>query len=641
MRYLFIFILFLSNFANSQELNFNIKKLLDGFDSVNKSTEKRTYCSEGDSGVSGGEHLQQCTIALCGEASKLKNAQFTNSSANEYIKPDSLLKYEKHEAKVNRVIDRALEIKSDLLKRFHTIANESDFDWKSLNLNDEEFDKLSDSVYSDYLNVNVKSEGPITERIKFKIINTENSPQQFVNGLRHYKKEKEKAYTENYLYSLNYGIYTVGEARIILQKKWKEFRSYYNKKLTEDENFLDSAWKDQVDTIRDNVYADAYLIGEDIIYDLAFIAHVSELINMPGRIDNLKNVSLCKSEQCRNGVLLSLKNKELRDSQETYNIKTKEEISEQADLFYSHCKSEYLLSNRIDYNKDEIRKRIPLLINKLVKTVSQFSSNESSAKIQKHFEDDINFSLNLVESDEDIEGTFTTEIGAATTLIDGIPNNYNNRNISEVVSDLLKLKDISYMCDLKSDGIVWDRFIYEGRETKNYHRTDYNPEKNNILISQFSCIHEEYGEGIIIHELGHALSHFLLNNKVSADTYKWYLDKRQCVTNNYKNKSIPRSDEFTHNNDRFRSEEDMADYIHSLTRINGNNKELLTCAMLSVSSNSKAYLGLSLEAEKKDPHSSGLMRVIMEALIIGKEIPDSCEILISSNKDRFGFKKCI
>ncbi len=642
MKYSLILTLFLSNLAYSQEINFNIQKFIDGLNSVNKSEDQKKYCSEDDAKVSNKQNLNQCAIALCGEASKLSSGQFTNASAGEYITPSSLKDYEKYETKINTVIDRAIDKRLNLLKGFHTKIKEKNFQWSSFDLSDEEFNTLSESIYEEYIAGNIKSKGPLDERMTYKLRNTENLPKELIDGLKLYAEEKKRVYTNNYLYSLSYGMYTIDEARPILQARWDKFKVFYDKKIVESPDALEAGWKVQVDIIEKKILADEYLIGKDVMIDMYYISILEGMVQMPGRVDNIKTEALCTSDECRNGVLAYFKSDALRNSIETLKLRSIEDMDEQRELFRSHCKSEYLLNNRIDYDKQKMRDRLPRYIDKLTETMTSYFSDESSKQFGNYLKNDISFSLNLVEKDIDIDEEFTEQIDEVKLSIEGIETNYEDKDISTMLSDLMKTADAPDMCDLSSDGILWDAFIYQGVETEDFHRSDYNPEKNNVLVSQFSCTHEEYGGGILIHELGHALSYFLRNNKVSEKSYNWYLEKRKCITDNDKGqKKGSGYDEFVHAKDKFRSEEDMADYIYSLTGIGKNDEKIMGCSLLALSSDSENYLGLSLEADPEDTHSSSLMRVIMQALTMGREIPEPCGQLIETNKDKFGFKKCI
>ena len=641
MKYVFILTIFVFNLAYSQDINFDIVKFINDLESVNKLQDQKEYCSESDNTIQRKGYLNQCAIALCGEASKLSSGQFTNANAEEYINPNSLNDYDKYETKINPIIDNAIDKKLKLLEQFHTKIKDDDFQWSSFDLSDEEFDTLAESIFDEYITGKVKSKGPLDERLTYKLKNIENLPKEFISGLELYAEEKKKIYTNNYLYSLSYGLYTMDEARPILRERWNQFKAFYDKRIIENEDVLEQAWKDQVDIIEKKVLADEYLIGKDVMLDIYYISIFEGLIQIPDKVDNIKVESLCSSDECRRGLLAFFKNDELRNTRESLKLASTQDMDEKRELFRSHCKSEYLLNNRIDYDKQKMRERLPLYINKLVDTISKHFSSESSQEVREYLENDINFSLNLVKNDKDIDEELAEQIDEMRLSIESIKTNYSDKDTSTILSDLMKISNLPDMCDLSSDGILWDAFIYKGIETEDFHRSDYDPKKNNVLVSQFSCTHEEYGKGVLIHELGHALSHYLAKKKVSKKSYDWYLEKRKCVTNNYKDKKDPAYDDFVHKEDKFRSEEDMADYIYSLTGIGQNDEKIMGCSLLSLSGDSLNYLGLSLEADFEDPHSASLMRVIMQALTMGRVIPEPCGELIRMNKDKFGFKKCI
>ena len=102
---------------------------------------------------------------------------------------------------------------------------------------------------------------------------------------------------------------------------------------------------------------------------------------------------------------------------------------------------------------------------------------------------------------------------------------------------------------------------------------------NTIGMSNFNCTFHEHGKHTLAHELGHALSYWFSKNRQHLDesnrpskkSYNQYMTLRKCANQRYKTddtreekKRIPSR----HDNDKFRTEEDMADLI-SLSHLPG------------------------------------------------------------------------
>ena len=120
---------------------------------------------------------------------------------------------------------------------------------------------------------------------------------------------------------------------------------------------------------------------------------------------------------------------------------------------------------------------------------------------------------------------------------------------------------------------------------------------NTVGISNFSCHFHEHGKQTLAHELAHTLSHWFgqnkqdLNrsNKPSRRSYRQYMKLRKCANKRYKttNKSKTKIHvRFGHNNDQFRTEEDMADLI--AYQVFQKEPTLSQCSLL-LSSNGLKY----------------------------------------------------
>jgi hypothetical protein len=169
----------------------------------------------------------------------------------------------------------------------------------------------------------------------------------------------------------------------------------------------------------------------------------------------------------------------------------------------------------------------------------------------------------------------------------------------------------------------------------------YKIEKPLFHVSSYSCEHQGTGEGILAHELGHALSAFMkLNPEKSPESAKAYLRIRSCVTsaNPAQSLNTPDGSILAFDGDGNRTEEDTADWL-----LNKSVKTELPvgCALIDFDKTGQ-YLDkyLSLVPVKVDPHSSGLLRAIRQVKEQKGKIPGPCEEALAAYKGIVEVKSC-
>lgn len=147
----------------------------------------------------------------------------------------------------------------------------------------------------------------------------------------------------------------------------------------------------------------------------------------------------------------------------------------------------------------------------------------------------------------------------------------------------------------------------------------YNPNVNKIFISKYVLANNF--PDILTHELGHWLSNHLAKGKMSSHSKKKLMNVRKCVTNFYEEKLPPKFEK--HKGDRFRTEEDFADWF---TAKAGIEESGVFCDLKKMvhSNELDNYL-----PHKEDTHSNYLFRDLNIRLNRGEVLPQSCRDLMN------------
>ena len=181
----------------------------------------------------------------------------------------------------------------------------------------------------------------------------------------------------------------------------------------------------------------------------------------------------------------------------------------------------------------------------------------------------------------------------------------------------------------------------------------FAPHTSTLNISLFSCTFHEHGKQTLAHELGHAMSHWFNKNKPhdqpdnpSMISYEEYMKLRACANRRRTINNAPNSVKyklFHHNNDQWRTEEDVADLI--AYKVFQDDPILNNCSRLITSHNDLKYTSLKVlhptsKSKKADTHSTNFLRVLMEAIHKRIELPPSCQQVVDIYSDRINFEPC-
>lgn len=159
-----------------------------------------------------------------------------------------------------------------------------------------------------------------------------------------------------------------------------------------------------------------------------------------------------------------------------------------------------------------------------------------------------------------------------------------------------------------------------------------------IFVSDFSCHNAAHGTHVMAHEISHAISSLMKFTKLSESSKALYEKVRSCTTTNYSdtNEAIVEHP-LAHPGDTSHTEEDTADLFAALSA--PNDKKINYCFFLEKSPMSNSYVDLSF-IDHKSKHSTGLTRVLFEAINKDIPLPPSCEKLIREENPGMRFQKC-
>ena len=145
-----------------------------------------------------------------------------------------------------------------------------------------------------------------------------------------------------------------------------------------------------------------------------------------------------------------------------------------------------------------------------------------------------------------------------------------------------------------------------------------------ISVSQFALANG-YGDAMT-HELGHWLSAQIKHKNMSGSSRSKLLRARKCVKGNYPDEKNDSSFHLRHKGDRYRTEEDFADWFAAKSGVGENG---LFCDLKKLTINlggagtENAYL-----PHAGDPHSNYLFREINIRMNRGETLPQSCKDLM-------------
>ena len=350
-------------------------------------------------------------------------------------------------------------------------------------------------------------------------------------------------------------------------------------------------------------------------------------------IKKSKDIVFCVEEDCKKWVLNELSSLHQNLKENT----SSEGYRQRLNWWINHCQSVYNAdiqsAEHVKQYKQKSSEYKDRFMNKVFANYSTVSRRSYTGYMNA-----LHFDFPLPE--QGVEQQLVDDI--REEAIDTV--SYSNNKIIDLMQDRERLADEYSVCPSPISTIGEGDF--------------FDKMTNTIGVSHFSCRFHEHGKQTLAHELAHALSHWFGQNKPdlgklnkpSKKSYAQYMKLRECANKRYKanNKSKPEIHvRFGHNNDQFRTEEDMADLI--AYQVFQDDPTLVQCSLLVSSEDGSEYQflrmlhpPLSKEGhEIADPHSTALLRTITEAIHKGKQLSPACRKIVSLYSDKINFDSCL
>lgn len=336
----------------------------------------------------------------------------------------------------------------------------------------------------------------------------------------------------------------------------------------------------------------------------------------------------CSEEDCKTWVLdeLSSLHQDLEKSISNNGQK------QRFDRILNHCQSIYSVHIQSAQQAKRFRENINEYKDRFLGTVLASYSAQSRQSFTDYMNNTLNFRL---RPEQDIKQQLVNNIRDEENTINDITS--SNNKVTTLIENKERLADEYSMCSSSMETL--------------YKSDSFTGSTNTVNVSYLSCHFHAHGKQVFAHELAHTLSywfgkdrqHLDKPNKPSKTSYNHYMKLRNCANERYevKNTNLYYGDEFRHDNDHFRTEEDMADLI--AFQAFHNDTALSKCALLKSSKDGSEYESLQVlyQSIHPDTHSPHLLRVLMEAIHKKRKLPESCQKVVNLYSDRgISFKPC-
>lgn len=350
---------------------------------------------------------------------------------------------------------------------------------------------------------------------------------------------------------------------------------------------------------------------------------VSETVTR-GLQDFAKKEATCSTKACREGV----KNYLVEDlyGRKLEELKLKASNPKLLNERLPLCLSGYAATALKKNQQAKIQAALPAFYERYISTALSGYSDHSKDVFRKFIKEKL---VIKYEAPSQTSADFMKELKEVSDKPAAARNDMEQMLFYRESRGMDPLADLKYTCPGSYMSAAGDAFLPEEGEDEN---------TPTLFISLASQLDPANGEGILYHELTHALSHVFAEGGMSVSSTAEFKKMRECV------KTLSPMDQDAANNvvkahegDHKCTEEDHADIV-SYKAIGNKAGPLTECSLLKQTSDLTEYEQLDLN--EKNSHSAKLVRILREAIHRNRTIPASCQSVIKKNTDRFVFKKC-
>lgn len=608
--------------------------------------------------------LRQCALDLCGPPDSLSTLfsyfDLANAKKNDSYsvwENDPFIKkiQEKLEPWIDRTMKSMVRLQSSLQPYGDKLQSYRN------HLTAKDYEKLSYTFFDLFVQVNIDRSQPISDRLSIQVEIPKNASPELKEGIKSYSQDKEKEINDALSKQIEHDMYSPQEASMIFRKKLRDlkgrlrgFLERYEKEeislRSEDLDTLEEMEKDLV-KLQNNQWStdpspyphsDQPQEDAESLWEIRQSAKTLEKmektlakVQTSLQPEKLKQASICQDIACQKAVREELNNT-LAFYERLLSIMEKNLM----DRFSAHCLSQFILFKEQRKQMEAEGLNISNVKNNFLKRVLSRFSNPT----KKRFEDFINTNLEIVLpfSTDPVEELATENEDLISSFFKKIieivkqPEEIDRTKLIKVMNRLKTHLDEAITSPCPNQ-FTFDAFLppFETSSTK-----PSTPRKETaISLSIFSCLNPQHGKGIAAHEMGHLLSWMFSQNKLSETSYNSYKDLRACASKRYKNsKAIDTDYSIQHTNDKVKTEEDTADLIAHMAV--PDSSLLFSCFLLSIAKDGTQYIPDTDILEQENKHSTGLTRVLFEAIHKQVKLSPACQKVVDQYKNQINFKPC-
>lgn len=585
------------------------------------------------------QDMNECVQALCGSPSENKSVFFTNDTFEQYVTPELKKQLNNLEPKYKKLLERE---KKENLKTLGEIEAKL----KNPNLSKLTIEMrrtLSYKMFAPYMVEKVDLKKPLNERYSIELKDLAGVTPEFKIELMKFKESYLPFVKNDVDKFLEKGLYSEAEQRELFKERLLKMQNSL-------EPIISSMGKFEQDDIPKRIQGFLSEIEKPENPDLNLT--LMNIANLEGQLNYyLKDKKLgfeppdCSGETCDNFLKKYIQDSNLIPA--VQKAKTALENDNQTQLM-NRCKSQ--LVSKLSITSDQ--KKAEKLVNEVKAMMSKNVFSKFSAHSRKMLED--YFKKNIITSNKSLIATLSPQ-SPFDSLKEMSEAQLERGSESFPTSDEMALMEAANMAEGKATSMDTSNVCMSGLESNAYDAyvawakvkempaevrklVSKLPPKDHIFISPFSCHHDLRGKSVVAHELGHAINQIFATQKLSTESAKSYKKIRKCATENY-TEFIPDRVMNIQQGDGLRTEEDTADLFAFMTY--SSPDDLFQCALIKPSFDKKNYEDLSFITDDGDTHSTGLYRLVMEAINKKKALPVSCERALETAKADLRLKKCV
>lgn len=578
--------------------------------------------------------LNQCAIELCGTPEKANTAVVNDNNFDLYIVPGIKEKFQELEEPVRKIYEQ----KKKENKKFINSFREKLTDGSLLDFAKWDpwaYSNLSSTIYDRYFTKEIDKSKPKDQRLKVKVSPPSDSSEMFSKGLSAYAELQAKKIQTSVADGMYADIYTQEESLELMKDLAAKFYSEYEKELKKNPNIL----KDDADFITKYRDIDSLMLHDHFEFGIAYSGLTYLLDKMHGTFSTTNYQDNCNGP-CEEGIRDYLSKANLKEKLSEFEKKVNEADLEEVQV---NCQAELVSKAFKQSEKEKFLTYYPQIKQNFMEKVFTGYSDHSKKAFNEYIDDQLH--LSFLKSSPDAPEKFINELAEKANT----ESSELSTNSLSLLQKFFQFQDWSdpnvfkpeEQCSSQPVFAAWDAFATKEELFGNDDgEGDIDHDKDNIMISLFTCSHENEGKGVLSHEMGHALSYAFYKKKLSEESEKAYMKQRSCATSSYVNPAKSIADLFNRPGDSLRTEEDMADVISFMAT--KEDQTFFTCALLETNKKGDQFINLSLKNPlNTDTHSSPLLRIIREAIYKNKTLPPSCKGIIEGSRNEYRFTPCL